>query len=222
MHVMLQKVLLKYAFNDMRSRKEDTSYFDAELINYLLCEEDASPKSYVSVYGGLAVNVSPMPDFMTGNVKLRWCKNPQFFENSTVRNVDYETGQIYLNDDIRMQRFDEMAFSYAFRFNSAQFVLVCWKKNSTRINEDNIIIDNQYPYTRFLPNRNLVKLSLCTNEVNYHHFEMLYVSWDGLFEVTEMRQLAMKDNREYHTFMDQMKRAWLEEEKKLAEEHPRK
>ena len=44
----------------------------------------------------IAVNVSPVPDAMFGNLKLRWGKNPFFYSNSTIRNINYETGQIML------------------------------------------------------------------------------------------------------------------------------
>lgn len=94
-YTMIQKVLLKYAFNDLRSRRDDISYFDEELLQYLMNESDRAPKEYISVLAGLAVNVSPAPDFMFGNLKLRWCKNPVFYENSTIRHINYETGQVY-------------------------------------------------------------------------------------------------------------------------------
>lgn len=98
-YTMIQKVLLKYAFNDLRSRRDDISYFDEELLQYLMNESNRVPKEYISVLAGLAVNVSPAPDFMFGNLKLRWCKNPVFYENSTIRHINYETGQVFLNDE---------------------------------------------------------------------------------------------------------------------------
>ncbi len=66
-YVMIQKMLLKYAFNDMRSHKEDCSFFDQEIIHYLMDAEDNTPKENVTVLCGLAVNVSPVPDAMLGN-----------------------------------------------------------------------------------------------------------------------------------------------------------
>jgi len=100
-YTMIQKVLLKYAFNDMRSHKEDCSFFDKEITHYLMNKFDNNSKENVTVLCGLAVNVSPMPDVMTGNLKLRWCKNPIFNSNSTIGNIDYETGQIFLNGNLK-------------------------------------------------------------------------------------------------------------------------
>ena len=33
-------MLLKYAFNDMRSRKDDYSYFDEEILHFLMDEKN--------------------------------------------------------------------------------------------------------------------------------------------------------------------------------------
>ena len=62
-------------------------------------------------------------------------------------------------------------------------------------------------------------LSLCTDESNYHHFEQIHVSWDGLFEVGRMRKLATPDSAKQ--YLQQLQAAWKEEEKRLKEEHPR-
>src|SRR5665648_89105 len=94
-YVMIQKILLKYAFNDMRSHKEDCSFFNIEMLDYLMNAGDNVPKENVTVLCGLAINVSPMPDAMFGNLKLRWCKDPFFYSNSTIRNIDYETGRVF-------------------------------------------------------------------------------------------------------------------------------
>ncbi len=132
-YTMVQKMLLKYAFNDMRSHKLDCSYFDGEILHYLMNESDQSPKDYISVLCGLAVNVSPAPDAMFGNLKLRWSKDPILFSNSVIRNIDYETGQIFFNDSIEKEDFPDLRVSYVFRFNSVQFLLLCWEKYSDKI-----------------------------------------------------------------------------------------
>lgn len=53
----------------------------------------------------------PVPDAMFGNLKLRWCKDPILYANSTVRNVDYETGQIYLNENVEKEKFPDLRIS---------------------------------------------------------------------------------------------------------------
>lgn len=218
-YTMVQKMLLKYAFNDMCSRKDDCSFFDKEILHYLMDAYDEMPKKNISVLCGLAVNVSPAPDAMFGNLKLRWCKDPLLYSNSTIRHINYETGAIILNEDVGKEEFPDLKFSYLFRFNSVQFLLMCWEKNSDKIEQNNIVLDYQYPYYLMKPNENRAVLSLCTDEINYHKFEHIHVRWDGLFEVGLMRKYASGGT---YTYKEQIEREWQEEEKKIIEEHPRK
>lgn len=217
-YVMLQKMLLKYAFNDMRSQKDDCSFFDEEIIHYLMNADDNTPKKNVSVLCGLAVNVSPVPDVMFGNMKLRWSKNPLFYSNSTIRHIDYETGQVYLNENIEKEEFPDLKFSYLFRFNSGQFLLLCWDKTSENIEQNNIVLECQYPYHLMRFDEDRAKISLCTDEINYHRYQHIHVKWDGLFEVGLMRKYASGGSYKYKKSIEQ---EWEKEEKKLKEEHPR-
>lgn len=217
-YVMIQKMLLKYAFNDMRSHKDDCSFFDEEILHYLMNVDDDIPKENISVLCGLAVNVSPAPDAMFGNLKLRWCKNPIFLSNSTIRHINYETGQTILNDNIEKEEFSDLIFSYVFRFNSVQFLLMCWDKKSDKINQNNIILSCQYPYYLMKANEDKAVLPICTDELNYHEFEHIHVSWDGLFEVGIMRKLASGGKYQYKELFD---KEWQKEEENIKQQHPR-
>ena len=144
--------------------------------------------------------------------------NPMLFSNSTIRYINYETGQMFLNEDIEFERFQDLRFSYAFRFNSVQFLLFCWDIHSPKIDQNNIVIEYQYPYYRMRDKDGIAKIPVCTDEMNYHHFEMIHVCWDELFEAGTMRRLASGDNYKYKEAIDKL---WLLEEQKLREEHPR-
>ena len=213
----LQKMLLKFAYNDMRSHKDDISYFDNEIIHYLLNEADNTPKEYITVMGGLAVNVSPLPDAMFGNLKLRWCKNPIFYNNSTIRFINYDTGEIILNNEVGKENFSDLKLAYMFRFNSVELILICWDKNSKNIEMNNVVLSCQYPHTLFKSDRLVATLEVCTDELNYHHFGHVHVKWDGLFEVGRMRKLAMGE----YEFKDKIDQLWKLEEKRLKKEHSR-
>lgn len=217
-YVMIQKMLLKYAFNDMRSHNADCAFFDEEMLHYLLNESDNSPKANVTVLCGLAVNVSPAPDAMFGNLKLRWCKDPVLYSNSMVRHINYETGQIYLNDDVPKENFPDLKVSYLFRFNSVQFLLMCWDKASDKIEQNDIVLSCQYPYYLMKQNNTKAVLPVCTDEFNYHHFEHIHVKWDGLFEVGLMRKLASGGKYQYKEAYEQ---EWRKEEENLKQQHPR-
>ena len=79
---------LKFAFNDLRARKKDVSFFDDEVKEFLLNEEKSSPLGNITILAGLAVNTSPAPDYMFGNMKLRWGDSPLLLANSIVTNID--------------------------------------------------------------------------------------------------------------------------------------
>ena len=217
-YVMIQKMLLKYAFNDMRSHHYDCSYFDEEIRNFLQDENDCSPKPYITVLCGLAVNVSPIPNAMFGNLKIRWCKDPIIYSDSIVKHIDYETGKIELNRSISAEAFQGLRLSYLFRFNSVQFLLMCWDKASDKIDQNNIVLKYQYPYYLMTSTESHAFLPICTDEINFHQFEQIHVSWDGLFEVRTMRKLASGGS---YPFKQLYEKEWQKEEEKLKQQHPR-
>lgn len=215
---MVQKMLLKYAFNDMRSHKADCSFFDNEMLSYLLNESDNAPKANVTILCGLAVNVSPVPDALFGNLKLRWCKDPVLYASSTVQSIDYETGQVKMTPDVSIETFPDLKVSYLFRFNSVQFLLMCWDKDSDKIEQNNIVLGSQYPYYVMKPNEATAVLPISTNEINYHRFEQIHVSWDGLFEVGLMRRIACGGK---YPGKEAYEKEWEKEEENLKKQHQR-
>lgn len=217
-YAMIQKVLLKYAYNALRSHKEDCSFFDNDMLHFLMNESDNIPKDNVTILCGLAINVSPVPDAIFGNLKLRWCKDPLLNSNSTIRYIDYETGQIFLNENIEREDFPDLQFSYLFRFNSVQFLLMCWTRDAEKIEQNKVILEYQYPYYLMKANDKEAVLPICTNEINYHAYENIHVRWDGLFEVGLIRRLASGGKFEYK---ESLEKEWLEEEKRLKEKYPR-
>lgn len=217
-YIKLQKVLLKYAYNDMRASKLDCSYFDEELINYLLEEENNSAKQYVSLFAGLAINTSPLPSAFLGNLKLQWGKDPVFLETPMIRCIDYETGDTILEDDLRKENFNDLLFSYIFRFNSIQFILLCWKKDSNEISSNNKLFELNYPYT-LLDIKGKATLTICTNEFNYHNIMFVNLSWDPIVEIETIRLMSSGG---IYTFKEHFEQMWKEEEKIITKEHPRK
>lgn len=220
-YVLIQKVLLKYTFNDMRSRKDDISFFDSDIIEYLLDENNKTPKENITILAGLSVNNTPVPDYIMGNLKLRWVKNPIFMSNSQIQNIDYKTGKITLNDKKERQNLKGLLFSYMFRFNSGQFILMVWDKNEPDVEINKKIVKIQYPYTVLKSDCSIVKVERCTDEFSYHQFGIVNVNWGKgmLDEITAMRRLSENSNNAY---LKKMNLAWKEEEKRLAQEHPRK
>lgn len=217
-YILLQKMLLKYAFNDLRAQRDDVSFFGREIIDFILNEEDTTPKSQVTILAGLAVNTSPAPDYMFGNLKLRWSKSPMLLSNSIVRYFDYETGHIFLRDHMEIQKFEGLILSYIFRF---QFILLYWDKQNPKIDDNLKIINILYPYTMLDENSNSTTISRCTNETTYHLFQVVDVNWGNaiLDEISTMRRLASGQN---NSALDEINKLWQQEEQRLADEHRRK
>ncbi|SFU42693.1 hypothetical protein SAMN04487886_10258 [Clostridium sp. DSM 8431] len=220
-YTLLQKMLLKFAFNDLRSRKDDISFFDKNKLDFLMNESRRESLRNITILAGIAVNTSPVPDYIFGNNKIRWSKNPALLSNSIIQNIDYCTGQIRSREGMELQKFKKMNFSYLFRFNSGQFILICWDDNilDEELKNNNIILENQYPYT-ILTNKNNSTISRCTSEITYHSENLIDVVWgQELFDqISYMRGTFSEKSQEA---MRSIERLW-EEEKKLAEEHPRK
>ena len=220
-YTLIQKMLLKYAYNDMRSKKENTDFFDDEILQFLMNESETSPLKNVTVLAGLAVNNSPALDFMFGNQKLQWCQSPVFLSNSIVDHINYETGQIHLREPREIENFEFLAISYIFRFNSLQFIIVCWDKETPDeiLKRNNALLELQYPYT-MLSDINTANLSRCTSETTYHLFNVIDVTWgQSMFdEISVMRNRA---NPSAKVYFENMTREWETEERKLAKEHKR-
>lgn len=221
-HNMMQKVLLKYAYNDLRAHKQDTSFFDEEILSYLLREQDSKSKKNVVILGGLAVNTSPAPDYLFGNQKLKWSRNPALLSNSIIMNLDYHTGEIILREDCEKEKIEELLLSYVFRFNSGQFILLCFDKNISddRLEMIKTFLRIQYPYT-VLTEEGEIELSRCTSETTYHIIGLIDVSWgQELADASsELRGLANPEGREW---FEKMTAEWEQYEKTLAQEHKRK
>lgn len=213
---MIQKMLLKFAYNDLRSKKLDYSYYDEELISYLTDNDNDIAKKYVTIMCGLAVNTSPMPNFFRGNKKLEWIKDPVFFDNSTIQYIDYQTGQIHLNENVKNERFENLVFSYVFRFNSLQFLLLCWDKKTDN-EKSKIVLKYQYPYA-LLDESGEADLLVCTDEINYHHIEHIHVNWDLIKEVQTMRRLSSPEQFE---IKEKLEKEFRKTEKMIAKENPR-
>lgn len=217
-YTLIQKMLLKYAYNDMRSRKEDCSFFNDEILSFLTDSTNNTPKENVTVLCGLAVNTSPLPDFATGNLKIRLAKNPVLYANDSIEYINITTGEFSINKNVKKQEFSDLAFSYVFRFNSVQFLLFCWEKNSEKIKQNNIVLKYTYPYAILNETNTKTILPICTNEINYHHFEYIHIDTDGIKTLEYMRKLA---NSKQYEFKEKLNTEWEKAEENIAKKHPR-
>lgn len=220
-YTLVQKMLLKYAFNNLRSHKDDLSFFTKKILDFLMKEDIFEPLRNLTVLGGLAINTSPIPDYIFGNNKIRWSKNPVFLSNSIIEYLNYETGEIIHRNENPPQKFKRMKFAYIFRFNSGQFLLICWDEDISddELKTNNIVLQFQYPYTILNSKGNHI-LTRCTSETTYHFEKLIDVSWgQAIFnDITWMRGTYSKKSQQY---LKEIQKDWEKEEAILAKEYPR-
>ncbi len=220
-NTMMQKMCLKYAFNDLRSRKKDISFFNDTIISFLLNQTETEALRNVTILAGLAVNTSPVPDSVFGNLKLRWSDSPYFCSNSLVMNVDYNTGKITLRDKMEPENFNKRVLSYVFRFNSLQLLLLCWDESISEdeLLQNKIVLEHLYPY-KILDVTGRSIITRCTSEATYHQEKIIDVSigQEMLDEISFMRGTFTD---EYQRFLSSVESEWTKEEKTLADKHPR-
>ena len=113
-YVLMQKVLLKYAYNDLRVHKENIDFMMKTFYHILCRKGRTNQKRNIILLGGLAVNTSPVPDYIFGNQKLMWLGNPILFANSIVMNLNYGTGEIVLREPFEIEKFENIEFLVMF------------------------------------------------------------------------------------------------------------
>ena len=220
-YVLLQKMALKYAFNDLRSRKKDTSFFDDDIKRFLLNESEKTSLKNVTLLAGLAINTSPVPDYVYGNMKVRWGDSLIFLDNSIVENLDYQTRKMKLRSKMEKEEFKKCALTYVFRFNSLQLLMICWEKDI----EDEVLIQNktvleyQYPY-QILSDVGKSDLTRCTSEATYHYEKLIDVTW-GQSIMDEISYMRGTFSDQYQSFLSFIEKQWKDEEKNIAKQHPR-
>lgn len=218
----LQKIFLKYAFNDARSRKMDVSFFDSAIKEFLLCEENNVPLENVTLLAGLAINITPAPDYVFGNQKLQWSPSPMLLTNSLIENINFETGEFTLRNDLNMEDFNELKLSYIFRFNSLQVILLCWDSSLLfeKLSEYNNLLSEEYPYTK-LDKLNSSTLYRCTNTLNYNIINL--VECEYAHRMTDfVLSLKLKENPNYFSWIKETEKIWEKDEKLLASRYKRK
>ena len=184
----------------------------------MLNESMQKPLKNVTILAGLAINTSPAPDFIFGNLKIRWNQSPTFISNSLLRGLDYSTGQIYerKQDEIEIQSFDGLALSYIFRFNSGQLILMCWVDDIEDLETTLIGIQYSYPYAILKENETSAKIRQCSNEITYHQFQIVDSNYgNAIFrDISYFRSMANESGeRMKHKLMDE----WEIERKSLGE-----
>lgn len=210
-YLLLQKMLLKYAYNDLRARKKNVDFFSDKIKNFLLNKESENPLENVSILGGLAINTSPMPLWMSGNKKIQWGESP-FFVSDYMGHMDYFSGEVTFKQN--KENFTTIKLAYIFRFYTGQFILICWDVNNENFALEKNILNFNYPYEE-LTSEGISVLKRCTGYLNYHLLNIIdtKIGLEFQDEMTLMDTTVDKKNLEI------LNKIWKEEEKRLKEKY---
>lgn len=218
-YTMLQKMFLKYAFNDIRKNKSDASFFDEKIIEFIKKKELSKPLDNISIFGGLSVNQTSTPDCWFGNMKLLWCESPKFITNSFfINNQDKDCLEI--RENLEFADFDGLLLSYMFRFNSGQFVLLCWDNDDKNRLENLDIINRYYSYTQMNVS-NVSNIYRCTNLITYRNFGYVTTNFEDreIDYIAKEFDEALKDKIE---LLDEINKKFEKLELQIAKEKSRK
>ncbi len=177
-YTMIQKMLIKFAYNDIRAHRDDVSFFTDKIKEFILNKNIITEIKNVTILAGITTNTTPISQALMGNEKLSWSKNPMFLKNSILEYVDPLSGKVHFREKLEEQEFKKMEFSYFFKFNSVQFILICWKIDITKqqLEENEVILKYQYPYI-ILDSTGRSILRRCTSALTYHNPQIIDVTW---------------------------------------------
>ncbi|WHZ04947.1 hypothetical protein QNH48_10135 [Neobacillus sp. YX16] len=174
-HSILSRWLLKILFNNARSLKIDTTWFESNL-KFLLGESSESDLEF-SLFGGLAVDMTPLPEFFFDNLKLGVYFDPKIMKESI---LEYETpSKVSVNKrESESISINNLMHSAILRFGSGLFLVFLWDKdvNSAYKQGFERMMEIVYPYSLLNKELGEAALKRVTHAYNYHHYYLIDTS----------------------------------------------
>lgn len=167
---LFSRFLLKMAYNSDRSYRQDTSWFKSNT-EYLLGNQENSNNSF-SIFGGLSINTSPLPGYLTDNQQLCIVNNPKLYDQGLIMPVNIEGNVYNINPNSSPLKFDLVSNKYVIRLGSGLFLLFLWKETpdqNEKIKAYERVIEALFPHKLLLKHETTTKLKRCTHAFNYHH-----------------------------------------------------
>lgn len=162
----LSRWLLKILYNNARSLKIDTSWFEANM-DYINGENDESNFSF-SIFSGLVVDMSPLPEFLFNNIKLGVYFNPIIIKDTLLKMVDPVNLIFEKPEEIEKIIFPSLNNSAILRFGSALFLVFLWNSDtdSDVIDENEETMWSSYPHVLLDPSKDITVLKRVTHSIN--------------------------------------------------------
>jgi len=168
---LFSRWILKLVYNNTRAFKQEYSDWFRNKKKYILSNEKDEEMKF-SIFSGLAVNTSPIPDFFMDNLKLLILFDPLLVKGSLLVPTD---GGISPNFKVNTQTerlpIENIEFTALLRFGSLLIYTIFWKDDAdvSYINNIEKIISQLYPYTIVNSNDNLLNAVRATHAYNFHH-----------------------------------------------------
>jgi hypothetical protein len=165
---MLQRWLLKIAYNTARSSGINSDWFHDELGYILHNNQEQLPP--VSIFGGLHVDMTAFGEDkalllnpISSYKPLYIYHSPRILQNGVAFLMKRK---IPIDKDVMKIRRSEHVFTIS--FGSAMFLLFLWEKTifSSAVDKFNTFFEAEFPYTLFRPDQTVITLQRVTDSIN--------------------------------------------------------
>lgn len=128
-----------------------------------------------SIFGGLAINTSPLPLFFFDNKQLEVIKGGQLLAKSQLRYIDAIGKKVEIDKSNELLNIPNVYEIYVIRIGAGQFIVVFWDDD---IDQREIYIYEQliqklYPYTLISNVESEVIVGRCTHAFNYSFIHII-------------------------------------------------
>lgn len=171
-YYLLSRWLLKIGYNLYRSDNMDVSWYKSNL-RYILGESYTTTQKF-SLFGGLCINVSPLPDFWVNNKQMNIVPNPVFILGGIeeMRNiVQNNLGRESIDLDLK-----GLNQKFIIRIGTGIFLLLLWEKEAVMedIIKYELLIETLFPYKLLKNDKSEVNIKRCTDAFNYHTLSLIF------------------------------------------------
>lgn len=168
-HQKLSRWILKILYNNARSLKINTSWYESNL-DYILGKTDKTVMPF-SLFTGIAVDMTPLPEFFMDNKKLGIYFEPTIVGDSILEVINPVELKFKRRKNIEITKFPNLMSTGLVRFGSGMFLVFLWEPDIevSRKSDFEKGIEVMYPYTCLNPDLGEVEIRRVTHAYNFHH-----------------------------------------------------
>lgn len=126
-YLTISRWLLKILYNNARSSKIDTTWYQANL-DFILGKTNETNFTY-SIFSGLSVDMCPIPEYFFDNIKLGVTFDPFIVKDSILKIHNLEDLEFKIRKDVKKENFKKLKKSALLRFGSGMFLVFLWEED---------------------------------------------------------------------------------------------